>query len=160
MNHPLFCCSSIAGAIEDIDSHEEANCKDSDKAQLKRMVGPAEQMDITSSESVTADNRNAQRSPGKLVGNSSVEQVNQSSYAVIARRRKSTPVRGAGFNFMLSADRSRQLQDLDSLEDDAGRTAPVTNHRQETDYEGKNLHIHCRSSYNILGYVEIINCKF
>lgn len=113
------------------------------------MVGPAEQIDITSHKTVTVDNWDGKPSPRKLVSNSSVEQVNQSSYVLDVKRRKSTPVRGAGFNVMLSADQSRELQVLNSLEDDA---APVTNHRQETDYEGKNLRTHHCSSFKLLQY--------
>lgn len=153
------CRSSFAGAIKDTDSHEEATDKDSDMAPLKRMVGPAGQMNINSGEAVTVDTRDAEPLPGKLVDNSSVEQVNQSSCAVVDHRRKSILVRGAGFNAM-AAGQSRKLQDLDSLEDDADRPAQVTDHRQETDYDGKNLLIRCCSSKKLLGCIEIINCGF
>lgn len=119
------------------------------------MVGPAEQMSINSGEAVTVDTRDAEPTPEKLVGNSSVEQVNPGSNAVVDHLRKSALVRGAGFNGMLAAGQSRELQDADSLEGDAGRPSQVTDHRQEADYDGKNL-----LSYNLLGCIEIIFCGF
>lgn len=151
----------LTGAIEDTESHEEAIYTESDKTLLKRMVGPAEQMN-NSGEEVTVDAQDAEPSPGKLVDNSSVEQVNQSSNAVVDHRRKSTLVRGARFNGKLAAGQSRELQDWDSLdlEDNAGRPARVTDHRQETDYDGKNLLKHHRSSYKLLGCDELSNCGF
>lgn len=133
----LSCCPLFAGAIKDIDSHEEAISKDSDKAPQKRMEGPAGQMDITSGKA-------SEQSPGKRISESSVEQVDQRSYVVVDGRRKATP----GFDVKVSADRSRELQDLDSVEDEAGRTAPLTNHRQENDYEGQNLPTHYCSRYS------------
>ncbi|XP_075882782.1 uncharacterized protein LOC142888406 [Nelusetta ayraudi] len=131
--------NGITGVIEDPDSHEEAISKDSVKTPLKkraentndRLVGPVEQMDLNSGEAA----RDAEPSPGQ-VDNSSVEQVNQSANVVADdHHRKATPVGGAGFNGMLAAGRSRELQDLDSLEDNAGRPAPVWDHRRDTDYD-------------------------
>lgn len=157
------CRSYSPGVIEDPDSHEEAISKDSVKTPLKkraentndRLFGPVEQMDLNSGEAA----RDAEPSPGKQVDNSSVEQVNQSANVVADdHHRKATPVGGAGFNGMLAADRSRELQDLDSLEDNAGRPAPVWDHRRDTDYDGKSVPIiHPRSSDKLLGYIESIN---
>lgn len=128
----------FAGAIEDTESHEEAIYKGSHMTTSRSIVGLAQQMNITSGEAVTVDNRDAEPSPGKQVDNSSVEQVNQSSSAVVDHNRKSTLVRSAGFHGM-AAGQSRELQDLNSSEDDAGRPAQVADLRQETDYDGKNL---------------------
>lgn len=150
----------FTGAVEDTDSHEEVTYKDSDKSPLKKMVGSAEQMNINSGEAVTVGTRDAEPSPRKLVANSSVTQVNKSSDAVVNHCRISTVVRGAGFNGKLAAGESRELQDFDSLdlEDSASRPAQVTDHREETDYDGRNLFIHHSSSLKLQGCIEIFNC--
>lgn len=137
------CGSSSPGVIEDPNSREEVISKDSVKTPLKkraenrtdRPVAPVEQMDLNSGEAA----RGAKHPPGKQVDNSSVEQVNQGANAVADdHRRKATPVGRAVLNGMLAASRSRELHDLDSLEDDAGRPAPVRDHRRDTDYDGKS----------------------
>lgn len=136
--------------IEDPDSHEEAISEDSVKTPLKRraentnnrLVGPVEPVDLS-----------------KQVDNSSVEQVNQRANVVADdHRRKATRMGGAGFNGMVAAGRSREQQDLDSLEDDAGRPAPVRDHRRDPDYDGKSLPIiHQRSIDKLLRHVESMN---
>lgn len=132
------CRSYSPVVIEDPDSHEEAISRDSDKTALKRradnthdrLVGPVEPVDLS-----------------RQVDNSSVEQVNQRASVVADdHRREATRGGGAGLNGRLAAGRSREQQDLESLEDGAGRPAPVRDHRRDPDYDGKSLPlIHQRS---------------
>lgn len=99
----------------------------------------AEQIDLSSGEAVTA---------GAGDTHSSGEHVIDGASAVADHRRKATTEGDAGFHGILAAGRSRELQDLDSLEDNsatgAGRPVPVGN-RRDPDYNGKGLFIiqHC-----------------
>lgn len=99
----------------------------------------AEQIDLSSGEAVTA---------GTGDTHSSGEHVIDGASAVADHRRKATTEGDAGFHGMLAAGRSRELQDLDSLEGNrptgAGRPVSVGN-RRDPDYDGKSLFMiqHC-----------------
>lgn len=98
----------------------------------------AEQIDLSSGEAVTAG-------AGDI--HSSGEHVIDGASVVADHRRKATTEGDAGFHGMLAAGRSRELQDLDSLEDNrptgAGKPVPVGNRR---DPDGKSLFIIQRCS--------------
>lgn len=153
----------LPGVTEGPDSDEVVISEVSDKVPSKRRVqnttaaqtdsnrrllqeqwsgGPhqAEQIDLSSGEAVTVDAGDT---------HSSGEHVIDGASAVADHRRKATTEGDAGFHGMLVAGRSRELQDLDSLEDNratgAGRPVPVGN-RQEPDYDGKSFFIIQHSS--------------
>lgn len=102
-----------------------------------------DQSDPNSEEAMIVDTQEAEPSSGKQVIHSSGEQTINSASQGMALQRKATPARVNGvvngFNGVLAPGRSRELQDLDSLEDNNGRHEPVGN-RGDTDYDGKTLH--------------------
>lgn len=122
--------------------------------QWSRGPHQAGQIDLSSGEAVTA---------GAGDTHSSGEHVIDGASAVADRRRKATTVGEAGFHGMLAAGRSRELQDLDSLEDNrptgAGGPVPVGN-RRDPDYDGISLFIihHCSDKSVVGNLLKLINC--
>lgn len=93
-----------------------------------------EPIDLNSEEAMTVDAQ--EPLSGKQVIHSSGEQAIASASLGTDLQRKASPARVNGLNGMLAPGRSRELLDLDSLEDNNGRHAPVGN-RGDTDYDGK-----------------------
>lgn len=156
-------------AFNDPDSHEMLISKvvGADKAPSKRKAGvdkyhvvrmgqeqvnrrphkeqqaSRDQSDPNTEEAMIVDAQEAEPSSGKQLIHSSGEQAINSASQGMALQRKATPARVNGvvngFNGVLALGHSRELQDLDSLEDNNGRHEPVGN-RGDTDYDGKTLH--------------------
>lgn len=95
-----------------------------------------EPIDLNSEEAMIVDAQEAEPLSGKQVIHSSGEQAIASASLGTDLQRKASPARVNGLNGMLAPGRSRELLDLDSLEDNNGRHAPVGN-RGDTDYDGK-----------------------
>lgn len=95
-----------------------------------------EPIDLNSEEAMIVDAQEAEPLSGKQVIHSSGEQAIASASLGTNLQRKASPARVNGLNGMLAPGRSRELLDLDSLEDNNGRHAPVGN-RGDTDYDGK-----------------------
>ncbi|KAM6995327.1 uncharacterized protein LKV04_007554 [Tautogolabrus adspersus] len=93
------------------------------------------QVDLNSQEVLTADPSNADNLSGKQVLRLSRSQVTDSARESKHLQRKAAPRRVNGLNGMLPPGMSREVLDLDSLEENNGRPAPMGNRGPPIDYD-------------------------
>ena len=98
-----------------------------------------ERADLNSEEGMMVDTQGAKSLSRRQVIHSSRDQVTDNARLGTSVQRRATPRRVNGLNAMLPPGQSREPLDLDSLEVNNGRPAPVGN-RGEVDYDGKTLY--------------------
>lgn len=108
------------------------------RGQHGQQQASTERIDLNSEEAMIVDAQRAEPLSEKQVTPSIRDQTTDS--LVTNRQRKATPVRINGLNGVLTPGQSRELLDLDSLEENNGRPAPAGN-GGHTDYDGKTFYI-------------------
>lgn len=108
------------------------------RGQHGQQQASTEQTDHSSEEATIVDVQRAEPLSEKQVIRSSRDQTNDSLAANL--QRKATPAKINGLNGVLAPGQSRELLDLDSLEENNGGSTPAGNGGL-TDYDGKTFYI-------------------